>query len=101
MIRIITQANYLMIHGPFPLEFLRILSRLSGPKIRYSSKSIRYDMSNWNVKVLKESGFEIEWEDSTEEINHLDEIQSIKEMMDDIKPIKFNYHPKFDLKDHQ
>ena len=101
MIRVITESNYLMIHGPFPIEFLKILSRLSGPKIRYSSKSIRYDMSAWNVKVLKESGFEIEWEDTAAEITQLDEIQSIKEMMDDIKPIKFNYHPKYDLKDHQ
>jgi SNF2 family DNA or RNA helicase len=101
MIRVITESNYLMIHGPFPLEFLKILSRLSGPKIRYSSKSIRYDMSAWNVKVLKESGFEIEWEYTAAEITQLDEIQSIKEMMDDIKPIKFNYHPKYDLKDHQ
>jgi SNF2 family DNA or RNA helicase len=98
--RIVAENNYLTIHGPFPIEFLKVLSRVSGRKTWSQSKYVKIEGSPWNIKLIKECDFNIQWEDVT---NDLKEIEEIQHMLANIpsEPIKHNYHPKLPLKDHQ
>jgi SNF2 family DNA or RNA helicase len=98
MMRAIAENRYVTIHGPFPLAFLKVLSRLSGRKVWSSSKYVRVEGSGWNIKTLKESGFPLEWEDT---FNDIKEIEELKSMLSTSEPIKHNYHPKYELKNHQ
>ena len=103
MILITTESRKLTVHAvdeSFSNEFLRVLSYLKGPKIRYSSKSIRYESSPWNIKVLKECGLPLEWQEITSDIQEIEQIEHIRAMFD-YEPIKHNYHPKYKLLDHQ
>lgn len=97
-IRVVAENRYLTIFGPFPLEFLKVLSRTSGRKVWSSSKYVRIDGSPWNYQILKGSGFELSFEDVTHDLK---EIEEIKNMLSTIEPIKHNYHPKLSLKEHQ
>ena len=98
-IRVVAEHNKLMIHGPLPLDFLKVLSRVSGRKTWAGSKYVKIDGSPWNIKILKNSGFPIEWEDVTHDLQQIDEIQAMVDKV--IVPVKHNYHPKYELKQHQ
>jgi SNF2 family DNA or RNA helicase len=97
--RVVAENRYLTIHGPIPLDFLKVISRLSGRKMWSTSKYVKVEGSNWNIKILKESGFELTFEDAT---NDLKEIEELKAMLNTaVEPIKHSYHPKHELKNHQ
>jgi SNF2 family DNA or RNA helicase len=102
-VRAVAKDGKVTIHGPLPIEFLRILSKLSGRKVWNQSKSIRVEGSRWNINIIKNSGFPIEWEDKTDDIKGIEEIH---QMLTDygkkeIASIKHNYQPKLLLKKHQ
>jgi SNF2 family DNA or RNA helicase len=96
--KIVAESGKFTIYGPFPLSFLKILSTLSGRKIWSSSKYVRVEGSPWNQDRLNKSGFNIEWEDASNDIKEIDEIRN---MLSSIDPIKHSYHPKLTLKNHQ
>jgi SNF2 family DNA or RNA helicase len=98
MIRVVAENRNLTIYGPFPIEFLKVLSRTSGRKIWTQSKQVRVEGSAWNLKILKESGFDLSFEDTTDDIK---EIENIKNLFAVAEPIPQNYHPKLPLKEHQ
>jgi Mesyanzhinovviridae DNA helicase len=95
----IAEHKYVTIYGPFPLEFLKVLIKCTGRKIWTQAKSVRVEGSGWNIKILKESGFPIEWDDKTNDLKELDELQHLISKV--VEPIKHNYHPKLPLKKHQ
>jgi SNF2 family DNA or RNA helicase len=97
-LKAIAENRYVTIHGPIPIEFLKVLSRLNGRKVWSSSKYVRVEGSGWNIKTLKDSGFPLEWEDIT---NDIKEIEELKSMLSIVEPIKHSYHPKYELKNHQ
>jgi SNF2 family DNA or RNA helicase len=97
-IRVVAENNQFTIFGPFPIEFLKVLSRTSGRKTWASSKYVKIENTTWNLEVLKKSGFELEFE---EVVNDLQEIEEIKKLMTVDTVIKTNYNPKLPLKDHQ
>ena len=92
-----------VIRSILSIEFLKVLSRLSGRKIWTQSKSVRVEGSRWNVKILKESEFPIEWEDKTDDLKQLEEIQQmlVEYGKKEFAPLKTNYIPKLPLKQHQ
>lgn len=98
--KIVAENNYLTIYGPFPIEFLKVLSRVSGRKTWSQSKYVKIEGSPWNIKLIKECKLDVQWEDVT---NDLKEIEEIQHMLANIpnEPIKHNYHPKWPLKNHQ
>jgi SNF2 family DNA or RNA helicase len=97
-IRVVAENRALTIYGPFPLEFLKVLSRTSGRKTWSSSKYVKIEGSPWNIDILKKSGFELSFEDVTHDLK---EIEEIKNMLSTIEPVKHTYRPKLPLKDHQ
>jgi SNF2 family DNA or RNA helicase len=101
--RAVAEKERVTLYGPFPIEFLKVLSRLSGRKIWTQSKSVRVEGSRWNIKIIKESGFPIEWEDVTDDLVKIEEIQQI--LADygkkEIVPINHHYNPRLPLKYHQ
>jgi SNF2 family DNA or RNA helicase len=98
--RIVAENNYLTIYGPFPLAFLKVLSRVSGRKTWSQSKYVKIEGSPWNIKVLKDSEFDIQWEDVTNDLKEIEEIQHMV-LRIPAEPLKHNYHPKYMLKEHQ
>lgn len=98
--RIVAENNNLIIHGPFPIEFLKTLSKVSGRKTWSQSKYVKIEGSPWNIDIVKNCGIDIEWEDVT---NDLKEIEELRAMMAHIpnEPLKHDYHPKHELKQHQ
>jgi Mesyanzhinovviridae DNA helicase len=100
--KIVVDSGKMTIHGPLPLEFLKVLSTLNGRKIWSQSKYVKVDASPWNIKKVKNSGFPIEWEDKSHDLEHIDELQQIfKNYGKTGEPVKHNYQPKYDLKEHQ
>jgi SNF2 family DNA or RNA helicase len=97
--RVVAENRRLTVHGPIPLDFLKVLSRTSGRKIWSSSKYVSLEGSPWNIDVLKKSGFSLEWEDVT---NDIQEIEDIRNMLSTVvEEVKHNYLPKYKLKNHQ
>jgi SNF2 family DNA or RNA helicase len=98
----VVELGKVTIFGPFPLQFLPVLATLNGRKIWSQSKYVKVDASPWNIAKLKKSGFEIEWEDLTRDLEEIDELQKIlQDYGKPIEPIKHNYQPKYELKEHQ
>jgi SNF2 family DNA or RNA helicase len=99
--KIVVESGKATIYNP-PLEFLKVLSTLNGRKAWSQSKWVRVDASPWNIEKIKASGFEIEWEDTTHD---LQEIDAYKEIIENYgKPVPqviHNYDPKFELMKHQ
>lgn len=75
MIRVEIKGDVCTIFGPFKIEFLRVLTRLSGRKVWHGSKSVTYEASGSNLKVLKESGFDIDWQDHSGALRELHELE--------------------------
>jgi len=100
--KVVAEGGYFTIHGPFDVSFLKVLSILNGRKIWSASRHVRVDGSPWNKKKLLDSGFELEWEDTSGDLKQLDDIQQIlKDWGKEVAPIQHNYHPKYILKKHQ
>jgi SNF2 family DNA or RNA helicase len=59
---------------------------------------VKIEGSAWNIKTIKDSGFDVSFEDVTHDIA---EIEEIKNMLTIANPIKHSYRPKLPLKDHQ
>ena len=98
----VVELGKVTIYGPMPLEFLKVLSTLNGRKAWSQSKWVRVDASPWNIAKLKNSGFELEWEDLTQDLQHIGDIQQIlKDYGKPVVPVKHDYQPKYELKDHQ
>jgi SNF2 family DNA or RNA helicase len=98
----VVELGKVTIYGPMPLEFLKTLSTLNGRKAWSQSKWVRVDASPWNIAKLKNSGFELEWEDLTQDLQHIGDIQQIlKDYGKPVTPVKHDYQPKYELKDHQ
>jgi SNF2 family DNA or RNA helicase len=98
----VAELGKVTVYGPFPLEFLKVLSNLNGRKIWTQSKSVKVDGSPWNVAKLKKSGFDLEWEDVTKDLEEIDELQKIvQEYGKPVAPVIHDYKPKYELKDHQ
>lgn len=77
MIRVEIKGDIASIHGPFHIEFLRVISRLSGRKAYHGNKLVNVEASGSNLAVLKESGFEIDWQDSTGALRELHELEML------------------------
>jgi len=99
----IAQGGFVTIYGPLPIDFLKVLSKLSGRKVWNQSKTVRVDGSVWNLNILKNSGFPLDWEDVTDDLKRIDHIKEIVENFGkkEVLPVKHDYVPKFELKDHQ
>src|SRR5665213_3413659 len=98
----VVETGKVTIYGPMPLEFLRVLSTLNGRKIWSQSKYVKVDASPWNIQKLKGSGFELEWDDVTHDLEHIDDIQQIfRDYGKPAVPVKHDYTPKYELKQHQ
>jgi SNF2 family DNA or RNA helicase len=98
----IAELGKVTIYGPMPLEFLKVLSTLNGRKIWSQSKYVKVDASPWNVKKIKDSGFDIEWEDVTDDLKHISDIEQIfKDYGKPVAPVVYDYKPQYPLKDHQ
>jgi SNF2 family DNA or RNA helicase len=101
-LKAVVETGKVTIYGPMPLEFLKVLSTLSGRKIWSQSKYVKVDASPWNITKVKESGFPIEWEDVTHDLEHIDDIERIfKDYGKAAIPVVHDYKPKFELKEHQ
>jgi SNF2 family DNA or RNA helicase len=98
----VAELGKITIYGPFPLEFLKVLSSLNGRKAWRQSKSVTVDGSPWNVTKLKKSGFDIDYEDVTHDLKEIDELQQIVQNYGKpVAPVKHDYTPKYELKEHQ
>lgn len=75
-IKIEVNDEMMAIYGPFKMEFLKVLSRLSGKKAWYGNKRIDVQNSGSNILVLNESGFEIEWKDNSGVLRQIFEMQT-------------------------
>jgi hypothetical protein len=74
-IRIEVKDEVMAIFGPFHMEFLRVMSRLTGKKVWYGNKRVDVQSSGSNILIIKESGFEIEWQDTTGVLRQLKEME--------------------------
>jgi SNF2 family DNA or RNA helicase len=100
--KVVVELGHATIYGPFPLEMLKVISTLSGRKIWAQSKYVRVDASPWNITKIKNSGIPMEFEDVTQDLKHLNDLEQIvKEYGKPVAPVKHNYEPKYELKDHQ
>jgi len=101
--KVISEGGKITIYGPIPIEFLKVLTKVSGRKAWDRSKSVRIEGSVWNIDLIKNSGISVEWEDVSDDLKLIDEIKEINALFGkkEIVPIKHDYVPKFELKDHQ
>lgn len=93
-IRIDVNDEMMAIYGPFKMEFLKVLSRLSGKKAWYGNKRVDVQNSGSNILILKESGFEIEWQDNSGVLKQIFELQMLATQHSSAKMPEVPYTPK-------
>lgn len=75
MIRIEVNDETMAIYGPFKMEFLKILGRLTGKKIWYGNKRVDVQNSGSNILILKECGWDFDWTDNSGVLKQIFEMQ--------------------------
>lgn len=88
------------IYGPFPMEFLKLLSRLSGKKVWYGTKRVDAQTSGSNLLIVKESGFEIDWKDLTGVLRQMTELEMMKTQHSSAPQIDVPYNPRVPFLKH-
>ncbi len=94
IIRIEVNNETMAIFGPFPFEFLKLLSRLSGKKVWYGNKRVDVQNSGSNILIVKESGFEIEWKDNSGVLKQIFELEMMATQHSSAKMPEVPYVPK-------
>lgn len=92
-VRIVVKDEVMEVYGPFNMEFLRVLSRLTGKKVWYGTKKVTYQSSGSNILILKESGWPIEWEDTTGVLRQIREMETMTQHSSAAMPVT-EYQPK-------
>lgn len=94
MIRIEVNDEMMAIYGPFKMEFLKILSRLSGKKAWYGNKRVDVQNSGSNILIIKECGWDIEWQDNSGVLKEMFEMQMLATQHSSAKMPDTPYTPK-------
>lgn len=90
----IKEDEIVTLFGPFQIEFLRVISKLSGRKKYAGSKFVSIEGSASNIKVLRESGFDIEWTDNTGLLKQLRELEMMATQHQAASVINTDYVPR-------
>ena len=93
MIKIEVTDEKGQIFGPFPREFLLVVARLSGKKQWIGSKKVVFEASGSNLKLIRDSGHDIEWEDTTHELKKLHELEMMQTQHEKGGPLNTEYKP--------
>jgi hypothetical protein len=93
-IRIEVNDETMAVYGPFPMEFLKLLSRVSGKKVWYGNKRVDVQNSGANILICKESGFDIEWQDNSGVLKQMFELQMMATQHSSAKMPETPYVPK-------
>lgn len=81
------------IFGPFPREFLLTVARISGKKQYIGSKKIVFEASYSNLKLIRDSGHDVEWDDRTKELKKLHELEMLATQHEKGGPLDTEYKP--------
>jgi SNF2 family DNA or RNA helicase len=101
MINVVVEGFYATAFGPFPFAFLSLVTRLSGRKLWKNSKSVRFDATPGNIRLLRESEFELSWEDKTGDMAAIDELELLPTQHVPTPERRTKYFPKTPLRDYQ
>lgn len=101
MIKITVSSNKAFAEGPFPFQFIRFATGLGGRKKWDGDNSFKFEASGNNIRVLKESGLEIDWIDDDGELARLDALANLPKQADDAPPVPGDYQPRVKLFTHQ
>jgi SNF2 family DNA or RNA helicase len=101
LIIVTVEGFYATAQGPFPFGFLSLITRLSGRKLWSNSKSVRFDATPGNIRLLRESEFSIEWVDRTGDMAAIDELELMPTQHSPVIEPKTHYYPKKPLRDYQ
>jgi len=94
LIRIEIKGEVASILGPFKIEFLRTISKLSGRKAWYGSKSVNVEASASNIQILKQSGWEFEWIDNSGLLKEIYELERMATQHQAASVIETDYKPR-------
>lgn len=98
-IKIEVKDEIMAVFGPFKIEFLRVLARLTGKKVWYGTKRIDCQSSASNILIIKDSGFEIEWDDQTGVLRQIYEMENLTQHSNATMP-DIEYKPKVEYLKH-
>ena len=101
MIRIEVGQHAATIYGPFPLEFMKTVARCSGRKAYAGQKHMKIESSPSNIKILRESGHQIEWIDSQGVLRGIVQLEMMPTQHMVAPYDKNDYEPKMPLRLHQ
>lgn len=101
MIRIEIDGEKGTAFGPFPMVFISYLGALSGKKNWKGTNSVDFSVTGSNLRKLKESPFEIEWDDKSGTIADLDAIKLLATQHDAAEEIKTTFASPTIARDYQ
>lgn len=87
-------------HGPFPIQFIKVLSSLSGRKIWAGSKQVSFESTASNLRKLRESDFDIRFDDKSGHMKELEELENMATQHEVSKLALGKYKPKVKLLKH-
>ena len=76
MIKCIVNNGTGALVGPFPISFLKTISALSGRKNWKGSAQLNFEATSFNLRKIKESGAEVEFDDQTGDIAEFEQLES-------------------------
>lgn len=100
-IKVILEGERATAIAPFPASFLVIVASLSGRKFWNGSKSVSFDASPINLKRLNECELMINYEDHSQRIEQLRELEGLATQHSIVPDIQTPYKPKVPWFPHQ
>lgn len=94
-------GNKSVLHGPFPITFITVISTLNGKKNWKNSSQIEFESIPSNLKKLKSSGHDIEFIDEGHVLVDLEEFENLPSQVAQVSAVKTDYRPKLTLRDYQ
>jgi len=94
-------GNKSVLHGPFPITFITVISTLNGKKNWKNSSQIEFESIPSNLKKLKSSGHDIEFIDEGHVLVDLEMFENLPTQVAQVPVAQTNYKPKMPLRDYQ
>lgn len=101
MIKCIVNHTAGTLVGPFPISFLKTISSLSGRKSWKGSSRVAFEATAFNLRRVKESDEQIEFEDQTGSLAEIEELQNLSSQHAIIDDESLNFTPGVPLRDYQ
>lgn len=101
MIRITISGEKAYADGPFPFNFIRVVTGLSGRKTWQGDSAVKFEATGSNLRLIKEAGLEVEWLDDGGALLKEENLAGIAKQAEGARPFPGEYKAKMELFMHQ